>query len=141
MNSNHTSLPGKPHPVSPPEHEPWWRALREHRLTAQCCANCGRLRLYPRPMCDACYSMNYDWVELSGRGAVHSWSVTHHAFHPGFKHDIPYVTVTVDLEEGVRLQAPMPGIDSAEVRIGMPVSADYDDIDPSLTLLPFRPAD
>ena len=31
-----------------------------------------RIRHYPRPVCDACYSMEVAWIEASGRGRVHS---------------------------------------------------------------------
>ena len=49
--------------------------------------------------------MNVAWLDASGNGRVHSWTVTHHAFHPGFKPDLPYTLVTVDLDEGVRMKA------------------------------------
>jgi uncharacterized OB-fold protein len=35
----------------------------------------------------------------SGRGRVHSWTVAHHPFHPGFKEELPYIVAIVDLEE------------------------------------------
>ena len=78
-------------PVPAPTHESarYWEGLKERKLLLQRCAACNRLRHYPRPMCDACHSMEYDWVEASGRGAVHSWTVTHHAFHHGFKFALP----------------------------------------------------
>ena len=68
----------------------------------QKCASCGKVRHYPRMLCDACYSAQTNWVQASGRGKVHSWTVCHHAFHPSFVVDLPYTLVTVDLEESVR---------------------------------------
>ena len=38
---------------------------------------------------------------------------THHAFHPGFKPDLPYTLLTVDLDEGVRMNAQLRGLDPA----------------------------
>ena len=76
----------------------------------QQCAACGKLRHYPRPVCDACYSMEVTWQQVSGRGPVHSWTVAHHPFHPGFKTELPYVLATVDLEEGVRMIAQLRGV-------------------------------
>src|SRR5262249_21358678 len=78
----------------------YWDALNEGRLVIQHCGQCGKPRHYPRPVCDACYSMDAAWREASGRGAVHSWTVAHHPFNIGFKRDLPYVMVTVDLAEG-----------------------------------------
>ena len=78
----------------------------------QSCGACGKVRHYPRPLCDACYSFDVRWIEAKGTGTVHSWTVTHHAFNPGFKAELPYVLVTVDLAEGVRMQAPLRGADA-----------------------------
>ena len=114
--------------------QPYWDGLNEGRLRLQRCADCGKVRHYPRPMCDACYSMNVDWFDASGRGRVHSWTVTHHAFHPGFKADLPYALVTVDLEEGVRMNAQLRGLDPAELRIGLPVRVGYEKATEGLTL-------
>ena len=120
--------------------QPYWDGLNEGRLRLQRCADCGKLRHYPRPVCDACFSMNVAWVDASGRGSVHSWTVTHHAFHPGFKPDLPYALVTVDLDEGVRVQAQLRGLDPSELRIGLPVQVAFEAATDSLTLPVFVPA-
>jgi uncharacterized OB-fold protein len=120
--------------------QPYWDGLNEGRLRLQRCADCGKVRHYPRPMCDACYSMNVAWFDASGRGRVHSWTVTHHAFHPGFKVDLPYALVTVDLEEGVRMNAPLRGLDPAELRVGLPVRVGYEEATEGLTLPIILPA-
>jgi len=120
--------------------QPYWDGLNEGRLRLQRCTDCGKLRHYPRPVCDACFSMNVAWVDASGRGSVHSWTVTHHAFHPGFKPDLPYALVTVDLDEGVRMQAQLRGLDPSELRIGLPVQVAFEAATDSLTLPVFVPA-
>ena len=79
---------------------PYWEAAAEGRLLLQCCAACGKVRHYPRLLCDSCYSDAVDWKEASGRGTIHSWTVAHHAFHPAFAAELPYALVTVDLDEG-----------------------------------------
>ena len=141
MTTDSEQLPDKPRPQPGPETAPWWQALTEHRLVAQRCSDCGNLRLYPRPMCDQCYSLNYDWADLSGTGTVHSWSTAHHAFNPGFKRDLPYLNVTVDLQEGLRLLAPLQGVSDDEVHVGMSVVVDFEDVDDSYTRLRFKRAE
>ena len=91
-------------PVPPPSalSAPYWEAAAAGRLMIQRCGDCGLLRHYPRLLCNSCYSTAVDWVEASGRGAIHSWTVVHHAYHPSFAADLPYTLVTVDLQEGVR---------------------------------------
>ena len=121
--------------------EPYWDGLNERRLRLQRCADCGKVRHYPRPMCDACYSLQVEWFDASGHGRVHSWTVTHHAFHPGFRPDLPYTLVTVDLAEGVRMNAQLRRLAPGELRIGMPLKVDYELATEGLTLPVFVPAD
>jgi uncharacterized protein len=127
-------------PSPTPDTQPYWDGLNEGHLRLQRCADCGKVRHYPRPMCDACYSMNVAWMDASGRGQVHSWTVTHHAFHPGFKSELPYTLVTVDLDEGVRMQAQIRRLDASELRIGLPVRVAFEPATEGLTLPVFVPA-
>ena len=129
----------KPLPESGRDTRPYWDALNEGRLVIQRCGKCGKLRHYPRPVCDACYSMEVDWKEASGRGTVHSWTVAHHPFHIGFKRELPYTVVTVDLEEGVRMQAQLRDADEASLRVGLPVEVRFERAKPDLTLPYFVP--
>jgi hypothetical protein len=126
-------------PTPTADTQPYWDGLNEGRLRLQCCADCGKLRHYPRPVCDACFSMNATWKDASGNGRVHSWTVTHHAFHPGWKADLPYTLVTVDLDEGVRMQAQLRRLDASELRIGLPVRVAYEKATEGLTLPVFEP--
>jgi uncharacterized OB-fold protein len=127
-------------PSPTPETQPYWDGLLQGRLRLQRCADCGKIRHYPRPMCDACWSMNTDWVDASGNGTVHSWTITHYAFHPGFKGDLPYVLLTVDLPEGVRMNAQARGIDPSQLRVGLPVVVAFDPVKADLTLPVFNAA-
>jgi len=117
---------GTPVPEPGRDSKPYWDALDERRLVIQQCAACGKLRHYPRPVCDACYSMEVTWRQASGRGRVHSWTVAHHPFHAGFKAELPYVLATVDLEEGVRMVAQLRGVPLDEVAIDLPVEVAFE---------------
>jgi uncharacterized OB-fold protein len=121
-------------PSPTPETQPYWDGLKQGVLRLQCCADCGQVRHYPRPICDKCYSMNVTWIDASGNGTVHSWTVTHYAFHPGFKGDLPYTLLTVDLPEGVRMNAQARGIDAAALRVGLPVRVAFERATDDLTL-------
>ena len=124
----------KPLPEPTPDTAPFWKSLQEGKLRLQACAACGKLRHYPRPVCPHCYSMDQHWVEATGRGTVHSWTIAHHAFHPGFKAELPYVLVTVDLEENVRMQAQLRGVASDQLKIGLPVKVAFEIATKDLTL-------
>ena len=131
----------KPLPEPTLDSQPYWDGLSEHRLLLQSCARCKKIRHYPRPVCDNCYSMDCAWTEASGKGTVHSWTVSHHAFHPGFKGDVPYVEVTVDLDEGVRIQSLLVDGASEDLRIGMPVEVVFEDVTRNTTMAFFRRAE
>jgi uncharacterized OB-fold protein len=127
-------------PSPTPETQPYWDGLNQRRLRLQRCADCGKVRHYPRPVCDACWSMSVEWIDASGHGSVHSWTVTHYAFHPGFKGELPYVLLTVDLREGVRMNAQARGIGTASLRVGLPVVVGFESAKEGLTLPVFEAA-
>lgn len=119
-----------PDPVS----QPFWDALHEHRLVLQKCGQCGAIRHYPRPVCDQCYSMEVEWADASGKGTVHSWTVSHHAFHISFKRDLPITLALIDLDEGVRLNCQLKDIDPEDIRIGLPVRVGFEDLTDDVTV-------
>ena len=124
----------KPTPDPSPDTRPFWDGLKEGKLLLQTCVECGKARHYPRPVCPHCYSMQFRWVAAKGTGTVHTWTVAHHAFHPGFKPELPYVLVTVDLAEGVRVQAQARGLDAETLEVGQPVRIAFEPATEDLTL-------
>ena len=130
----------KPVPSPTRDTQPYWDGLNEGKLLIQKCGKCGKLRHYPRPLCDACYSFDVAWVEATGSGKVHSWTVTHHPFNMGFKRELPYALATVDLAEGVRMQAQLRDVPAERISIGLPVSLRVERAKDGLTLPYFVPA-
>jgi uncharacterized OB-fold protein len=127
----------KPVPHPSPLTQPYWDGAAAGVLRVQQCAGCGRLRHYPRWLCDACHSFEVTWKDCSGRGTVHSWMVAHHAFHPGFKGDLPYTLVVVAMEEGVRALGRFRG---EAPRIGLPVLIGFERGTEGFALPVFTPA-
>jgi len=96
--------------------------LREGRLCASKCSVCGTLRFPPVADCPSCLSARFEWVELSGRGTLYSFTAIHSA-PSGFEHLAPYVIGVVELEEAGRLMAPFErGTGESELTVGAPVS-------------------
>ncbi|MAG98871.1 MAG: Zn-ribbon domain-containing OB-fold protein [Alphaproteobacteria bacterium] len=130
-------------PLLPPANEdskPFWEALKDHRLVLQTCSKCGAVRHYPRPVCPQCHAMEADWVEASGRGKVHSWTVSHYAFHPSFKEQLPLLLGIIDLDEGVRLNCRLRDVAADQIAMGMAVEIGFEDIDDDVTVPVARPA-
>ena len=85
--------------------------------------------------------MNVEWVEASVHGKIYSWTITHHPFHPGWKGDLPYILVTAELDEEVRMNAQLRGADASALKIGAKVRIDYELAKDGLTLPVLRLAE
>lgn len=102
----------------------YWDGAARGRLVLQRCSACGRIRHYPRPLCDACHSFEHEPVEADGAGTVHSWTVAHHVFDPSVADDVPYVLLTVTMAEGVRVLGRWRGPD--DLHLGRPVRVAFE---------------
>nr|WP_203599488.1 MaoC family dehydratase N-terminal domain-containing protein [Streptomyces sp. SID10853] len=128
----------RPRPAVNRDNAFFFDGAKQHRLLIQRCTACSLLRHPPGPCCPECNSLEWDTVEASGRGVVHSFVVNHHPRHPAF--DFPMAVAVVALAEGTRLIAGLTGVAPEDVEIDMPVVLDWLDADPDLTLPVFRPA-
>ncbi len=119
-----THTVARPNPPTSELARPYWEAAAQGKLVLQSCSACGKIRHYPRMLCDACYSDAVTWVPSRALGKIHSWTVAHHAFHPSFAAELPYTLVTVDLEEGVRALGRWRG--DVAMAIGLAVTGKFE---------------
>ena len=131
----------KPAPHPSPLTQPYWEGAAQGVLRIQHCADCGKARHYPRYICDDCHSFETVWKESGGRGTVHSWTVAHHAFHPGFAGELPYTLVVVDLEDGVRALGRYAEPSGEGLRLGLPVRLGFIEGGGGYRLPTFSPED
>ena len=82
---------------------PFLEAANSGALSVQRCTACGHHQLPPKARCEACGSVNLEWVRASGRGRIGSFAVLHRAPSPEHQARIPYVYALIDLEEGPRI--------------------------------------
>jgi uncharacterized OB-fold protein len=129
----------KPLPVISGINEPYWEAAKRHELRLQQCRRCVKFWYPFGPVCPHCWSREYDWNRLSGRGKVTSWVVFHQLYFEGFKDELPYNVVQVELDEGPRLLSNLVGVKNDEISIGMPVEITFDDVTDEVTLPKFQP--
>jgi uncharacterized protein len=104
---------------------PFWDGLLRNEFLVQQCRQCGRKRHYPRPVCDACHSMEADWVAIAGEGTIVSWTVCHHAYLPEFKQQVPYVVAIAELDGGIRVNLRLEVPPRQPLRTGQPVRLAY----------------
>ncbi|WP_103380678.1 Zn-ribbon domain-containing OB-fold protein [Pseudonocardia dioxanivorans] len=112
-------------------------AAGELRITR--CTVCGTTQFPPRRVCPQCSTADSaEWITAGGAGTVWSYCVFHKAYMPAPAPQPPYTVAVVELDEGTRLITNI--VETAEVRIGMPVRAVFgsEDGEPRVR---FRPTD
>ena len=132
----------KPVPRIDPESKPFWEACRRHELYVQQCQACQAYYYYPRQTCPYCWSGAVRWVQLSGKGTVYTFTVTHQHGGEGFRDQLPFVIAYVELEGtgGVKMLTNLVECDPAQVRIGMPVEVTFVDVNEEIAIPMFKPA-
>ena len=111
----------------------------KQELRFQRCQQCGTWRHPPRPMCNSCHSLQWEWTATKGKGKVYCWTTVHQALDPAFAEAVPYAAVVVELDEGPRLTTWVTGISPDELQIGMLVELWFDNITDEVTLPKFKP--
>lgn len=130
----------KPLPLVNEENKPFWEYCKKHELRMQKCTRCGHIRFPVSILCPGCHSLDSQWVKLSGKGSIYSFTVYRVAYHPAFEDDIPYVLAIIQLAEGPRMESNIVGCPPEDVRIEMPVEVAFDDITSEISLPKFKPA-
>ncbi len=125
-----SSAGGRPLPVADRDSMPWWEGVAEHELRLQRCRDCGTLRWPARALCNRCGALDWSWVAASGRAAVASWIVNHHAFTEAFA--VPYAVVMARLDEQDDILVPGAyggASDGHDLRVGKRLFVAFDDVD------------
>lgn len=100
----------------------WRERHSRYRLVGVRCKKCGAIYYPPRPVCEKCKSRELEEVELPKRGKVISYTILHNP-PVGYRDQAPLVFALVELENGVRVFAPLTDVDPHSVEIGMDVEA------------------
>ena len=132
----------KPLPEITPVNQPFWDGAKAGKLMMQKCQNCGTWVFCPRPVCGDCASDKLEWVQVSGKGKVFSFTVIREVVGQalrGFAPDIPYVTAWVDLDDGPRFCSNIIGCPIEKVHIDMPVEVVFEESGDGITLPKFKP--
>jgi len=129
----------RPMPTPDAATGPYWAAAHEGRFVMPRCNDCGKYHFYPHPLCPLCNSAKLEWVEVSGRGRLYSYTVVHRAPSKAFADEVPYVVAVVELDEGPRLMSNLTGCAPEAAKIGMPLKVAFRKLSESVTLPVFEP--
>lgn len=124
--------------------------LNEDKLMGSKCKKCGTLFSPPRPICINCFSREMGWAELKGKGKLATFTSINVGppwmVEQGYDRTHPYCSGVVELEEGVKIDARIEGVDGSKpetIKLGMPLTVEFlhrgegDNVE---TFLAFKPA-
>jgi len=132
----------RPLPEPTPVSQPFWDALREHRIRIQWSPSGQQWVFYPRLLAPGTLADDLEWREISGRGTLHTFTVARRPTAPPWADALPQLLAVVEWDEGPRVSTELVDVDPADLRVGMRVAPVFhDDPDSGLTLLHYRPED
>jgi uncharacterized protein len=105
--------------------EQFYKFLAQGKLMAGKCVKCGKMHLPPRPMCDNCYSQDFEWVEISGKGKLLTYTVIHVA-PAQFQALTPYAVGIVQLANGLKIPGMISGVPQEQLKVGIELAIDFE---------------
>lgn len=105
--------------------EQFYKHIRQGKLLGGKCKKCGKVHLPPRPLCDNCFSKEFEWVELPKLGKLLTYTIIHVA-PIQFQEMTPYAVGIVQLEKGIRIPGMIRGIALEQIRIGIDLAMDFE---------------
>jgi len=104
--------------------EQFYKFLAQRKLMAGKCQHCGKIHLPPRPLCDNCFSQQFKWIPVSGKGKLLTYTVIHVA-PPQFQAMTPYTVGIIQLENGAKIPGMISGATQEQLKIGMDLTIDF----------------
>jgi uncharacterized OB-fold protein len=104
--------------------EQFYKFLSQQKLMAGKCLKCGKIHLPPRPMCDNCFSKDFEWLQISGKGKLVTYTVIHVAPQQ-FQALTPYAVGIVELEKSLKIPGMIQGTTQEHLKIGMELNLDF----------------
>ena len=96
----------------------FWEGLKQGKIYTTRCKRCRKIYFPPAADCNNCLSSETEWIELSNRAEIKTF--THVVIRPAsFQKDRPYTVAIGRLEEGVQVLGWLTGFKISEIKIGM----------------------
>jgi uncharacterized OB-fold protein len=127
----------RPLPDPNPETAFFWDAAQRGELHILRCNACGTYVHLPRPACRSCQSTDLSPAKVSGRGVVHSFTVTHFPL-PGFEPPFAVALIELDEQPGLRLASNVVDVAPDDLEIGLPVEVTFEKVADDVTLPLFK---
>lgn len=114
-------MSNKPMPLPTAISAPFWDGLKDGRIMLQQCNACQHWIFYPRRHCNSCLSHDLSWKQVTGAGKLYTYTVARVPTLPEFAGAEPQILAVVELDEGVRMNTTLVGLEPGRIEVGMPV--------------------
>lgn len=104
--------------------EQFYKNINQGKLLAGKCTKCGKVHLPPRPLCNECFSKEFQWVEVPTTGKLLTYTIVHIA-PIQFQSMAPYAMGIVQFENGLRIPGMVREVPFEQLKIGMELMIDF----------------
>jgi hypothetical protein len=108
------------------------KCMSRGKLMGGKCRKCGKIHFPPRPLCDSCFSKDFEWVEMPTEGKLLTYTIIHVA-PAQFQSMAPYAMGIVQLENGPKVPGMIKEVPLDQMRIGMHLKVTFEACVPSQT--------
>lgn len=105
--------------------EQFYKCINQGKIVGGKCRRCGKIHLPPKPLCDRCFSKDFEWTDIPRRGKLLTFTIIHVA-PPRFQQMTPYAVGIVQLGNGLRIPGMIKNIDQKRIKIGMKLNLEFD---------------
>ena len=98
--------------------EQFYKYISQGKLMGGKCGKCGKIHLPPRPLCDKCFSKEFEWTEILPKGKLLTYTIIHVA-PPQFQQMAPYAVGIIQLQNGLKIPGMIKEVDPKQIKIGM----------------------
>ena len=96
--------------------------LEKGKVMGTRCTDCGQVFFPPRADCFKCFSSNFEWFEVTGKGKLLTFSKLVYA-PVGFEDDLPYFIAVVDYGDYKIFGRVSGNVSEDEIELGMEMKA------------------
>jgi len=99
--------------------------MSQGKLMGGKCRKCGKVHFPPRPLCDDCFSKDFEWIEIPTKGKLLTYTIIHVA-PAQFQSMVPYAMGIMQLENGLKIPGMIKDVQLDQIKIGMPLEIAFE---------------
>lgn len=105
--------------------EQFYKYISQGKLIGGKCKKCGKIHLPPRPLCDKCFSKEFEWTQIQPKGKLLTYTIIYVA-PPQFEQMAPYAVGIIQLENNLKIPGMIKEVSPEQIKIGMKLTIVFD---------------